>query len=632
MKLSGDLPAISRSATAFQIADLKIDPTACEVVGPGGREQLDPKVMDVFAMLVSHAGQVVLREDLLARMWPNVVVTDEALSRCIYVLRGQLSRAGGSDRYRKMIETVPKRGYRLNAEVTTVSPEPGVGPPVLLNRRVWAVAGSIGLAIVLVVVALQLVDRSPVIPTATADTQSIAVLPFVDMSEAQDKRHYSDGIAEEILNRLAQVRNLRVISRTSSFSFRDQPQDVREIAARLDVSHVLEGSLRWSGTRVRVTAQLIATSSDSHVWSASYDRNVDDLFGIQDEIAAEVAAALHVSIADRSRGQLTDVSAAALERYLQGQYFYYRRASGDLERSVEYFEEAVAIDPRYATAWAALAAGYSMLAWNNIPPDKALVAKQGDAARKAVDSDPHLAVAHARLSQFYAETRDAQQAEAHLRRAAALDPDEPLVLARMVEDAVERGDLNAAISLQRRAVAQDPLAAMRRNDLAVHLLAAEHLDEALSEYRKVREIDADAGIESGIELDMEMARILVLQRRHEEAWALVAEIPPGKYRDHAVALLHAVPERRAEADAALLRLVAATETIPDSVRLAETYAYRGMNDEAITTLEGRLVELRGDVETQEVTTWYLRYESRLSPFLKPLHADARWARFMAQGG
>ena len=122
MKTSGDLQPIRRSETAFQIAELRIDPQACEVAGPGGRERLDPKVMDVFAMLASHAGQVVLRDDLLARLWPNVIVTDEVLSRCIYVLRGQLSRAGGSERYRTMIETVPKRGYRLNAEVTAVPP------------------------------------------------------------------------------------------------------------------------------------------------------------------------------------------------------------------------------------------------------------------------------------------------------------------------------------------------------------------------------------------------------------------------------------------------------------------------------------------------------------------------------
>ncbi len=632
MKPSGDLPTISRFATAFQIADLRIDPSACDIVGPGGRERLDAKVMDVFAMLARQAGQVVLREDLLAQLWPNVVVTDEVLSRCIHVLRGQLSRAGGSERYRKMIETVPKRGYRLNAGIAPTPPQADVGPAVSSNRRALTTAGAIGFAILLVVVTLQLVDRSPVIPSATANTQSIAVLPFVDMSEGQDKRHYSDGISEEILNRLAQARNLRVISRTSSFSFSDRPPDIPEIAAKLDVSHVLEGSLRWSGTRVRVTAQLIATSSDSHVWSASYDRNVDDLFGIQDEIAAEVAAALHVNFVDGSRGPPMAIGAAALERYLQGHYFYYRRASGDLQRSVEYFEEAVAIEPRYARAWAMLSACYSRLAGENIPPDEALVAKQGEAARKAVESDPNLAVAQARLSQFYYETGDSRNGEAHWRKAAALDPDDPDVLGFEVHDAFERDDLNAAITLQRQAVAQDPLAAVPRLNLAVYLQAAEHLDEALNEYRKVREMDPDAGIESGIELDMEMARILVLQRRYAEVWTLVARIPPGKYQDHAIALLYAVPERQAEADAALLRLAAATETIPDSVRLAETYAYRGMNDAALATLEGRLVELRGDAATKDQKTHYLRFESRLSPFLKPLHADSRWAKFMAQDG
>jgi TolB-like protein/DNA-binding winged helix-turn-helix (wHTH) protein/thioredoxin-like negative regulator of GroEL len=636
VKPAGDLPATSRSETAFQVADLKVDPKSCEVVGPGGRERLDPKVMDVFAMLVRHAGQVVLRDDLLQQVWPNVVVTDEVLSRCIYVLRSQLSQAGGSDEYRKMIETVPKRGYRLNAPITPEpphTPEPRTPGPThapapagsrAANRRWLVTAGAVGIGVLLVAVATLYFDRSPATSTAirsASSAPSIAVLPFADLSENRDKRYYADGIAEEILNRLAQAQDLRVISRTSSFSFSDRPPDVQEIAAKLDVSHVLEGSLRWSGDRVRVTAQLIDAANDSHAWSASYDRNVDDLFAVQDEVAAEIATALHVTFAGDPQRSGTTVSAAALERYLQGRYFYNRSSEGDIVRATEYFEEAVAIQPRYALAWAALADSYSQLG---------LQEKQGNAARRAVESDPGLAAAHSSLAGFYFEKGEFQKMDASLSKAAELDPDNLAVLDLQIIHAVDWGDMDTAVRLQRQVVAQDPLSPVLRNNLAVYLIAAGHLDEALSEYRKAVDIHPDAGTERGLELDMEMARILVLQRRFEDAWKLVERISPGKYRDHAVALLYAAaPDRQAEADSALRRLAAATETIPDSVRLAETYAYRGEYDEAMATLEGKLVALDDEVETALQTTWYLRHECMLSPFLKPLHADPRWAKFIA---
>lgn len=392
----------------FQLEELRIYPAAGEVTGPGGREQLDPKVMGVLVFMAQHARQVVSREELLAQLWPNSIVTDDALTRCIYELRRQLSHAGGSERYKAMLETLPKRGYRLNADITPPQP----GPDMRLqarSRRPW-ITLAIALAAVaaLAIVVSQRFAHSPPQPQSSSGADgaspatvanSIAVLPFVDMSASHDQAWLADGISEEILNRLAQSRSLRVIARTSSFSFRNRQVGIAEIAARLGVTHVLEGSVRRAGDRVRITAQLIAAADNSHVWSETIDRELGDLFAIQDEIAASVAAALDVALLGEAGHSEAPVNAAAHERFLQGEFFYNRRAPGDVGRAVKYYEQAVAIDPGYARAWAALSGAYGLQFDPGGPAANDWLERQGEAARKAVEFGPGLAVAHARLSQ-----------------------------------------------------------------------------------------------------------------------------------------------------------------------------------------------------------------------------------------
>ncbi len=625
---------------AFQLAELTVDPMAGEARGPGGRERLDPKVMDVLVMLAQHAGQVVLREDLLSRLWPNVIVTDEVLSRCIYELRRQLSQAGGSERYKEMIETIPKRGYRLIGEVAFPTAPPAATPPVRPKWRLPAlIAAAAAVALLLIVVGQRVTDSpadSHPLPAASA-MNSIAVLPFVDMSEAHDQGYFSDGIAEEILNRLAQSSELRVIARTSSFSLRDRSLDVAEIARKLDVTHVLEGSVRKAGDRVRVTAQLIAASDSSHLWSDTFDRGLEDVFSVQDEIATSVATALQITLGGATLKGRMPASVEAYESFLKGEFFYYRRAPGDVERSVTYFKEATSIDPRYARAWAALAGAYSYLAWDGAQLNKELQRLQGEAALRAVELDPRLSVAHSRLSMFYAETSDGKKAEEHGRIAMALDPNEPMVLmSGMSGAAFDEGDFDKAIAIQRRIVARDPLNPVARQNLAVLLLAGGRFDEAMSEYRSVLELNPDASLD----VEIELVRIPVLQGHYAEAYAAVTRMPEGKYRDHGLALLYRAPDHRAEADAALARLIRrkseAAESIVggvmDEVRLAEVQAFRGMTGEAFTTLTGKKDALERGPDSERPVVFYFQNEVRVSPFLKALHSDPRWSAIISEAG
>lgn len=624
---------------AFQLGEFRIDPSSGELEGPGGREKLDPKVMDVFVELARHSGQVVLREDLLARLWPRVVVTDEVLSRCIYELRRQLALAGGDEHYKELIETMPKRGYRLNGEVTfSAIPKPRAEPS--RSRLFYPALAAIAAALITLLVVLgQRLAGAPAdsrSAPAVAALNSIAVLPFTDMSEGHDQGYFSDGIAEEILNRLAHSNQLRVIARTSSFALRDQSLDVPTIAKKLGVTHVLEGSVRKAGDRIRVTAQLLTAADGSHLWSETFERRYSDAFAIQDEISTSVATALQITLAGgNSRGR-PPANADAYDKFLKGDYFYFRRAPGDLERSIAYFKQAIASDPRYARAWAALAGAYRILSWQGVDADWDMQRLQGEAALRAVELDPGLAVAHWRLAQFYEETSDSKKAEEHERIARTLDPNEPLILGSLGSDAIDKGDIDKAIAIQRWLLAQDPLNGVIRQNLAVYLMADEQFDAAMSEFRGVLELNPDAGPD----IEIELVRIHVLQGQDSKAFAAVSRMPKGKYRDHGLALLYRAPIHRVESDAAYARLLAQKSggtvgvgsDIIDEIRLAEVQAFRGLDDGAFATLNGKKAALIQRWGTTLPFVPYLQHECKTSPFLKRLHADPRWAEFSSPPG
>lgn len=609
----------------FWLDGLLIKPVTGEVAGSGGAEKLDPKVMDVLLLLAQHYGQVVSREDLHEQLWPNAVVTDDALTRCIHELRRQLSHAGGDERYRTLIETLPKRGYRLNGTVTAQEPEVTVPAPSRARRH-WLTAGAAAIVLGLVLFAVLRRDE-PAAPPVEA-LNSIAVLPFVDMSEAQDQGFFGDGIAEEILNRLTRSGDLRVISRTSSFAFRGLATDIREIADTLGVDHVLEGSVRRSGARVRITAQLISAANNSHVWSETYDRDVGELLAVQDEIAEAVASALRVTLAAGSPGTGLPVNPEAYELFLQGRFFFSRRAPGDIELAVKYYQDALAIDPGFASAWAALAGAYNLLAARDRKSPEHWLELQGDAARKAVKLAPGLAMAHARLAQYYSNMADRQNADAHFRTAMSLDPDDPLVMGLAGDRAVRRGDLDGVVEIWRQLVNRNPLSATDRGNFAHFLAAAGRLDEAVIELRRALELNPDA--RWAVRFDL--ARVLVRQQHYDQAIAEILQLPAGEPRDSGMAILHAVPGYEAEADAALQRL-ATLPPDPESIHLAELYVAHGLNDAAFASLKALFDALARSAESRY---WANSQASALqmhmiqSWYLKPLHPDPRWAALMAE--
>src|SRR6476659_602123 len=286
----------------------------------------------------------------------------------------------------------------------------------------WA-AVAIGLLVLgAIIAAFMIVSRRPTTSLTAIPERSIAVLPFVDMSAGKDQEYFSDGISEELLNLLAKIPQLQVTARTSSFSFKGKETSIPEIARTLHVANVLEGSVRKAGNNVRITAKLIKAGTDTHLWSQTYDRKLDDIFAIQDEIAADVVKQLKVTLLGAApKVRTTDPEAYAL--YLQAVQLGRQNTTEAYKQSDALYRKVLAIDPRYAPAWSELSRNFYNETNMGLLSNKEGFAQAREAARKALAIDSEYAPAHARIG-FIAMSGDNDLASAalHLERALALDP------------------------------------------------------------------------------------------------------------------------------------------------------------------------------------------------------------------
>ena len=382
------------------------------------------------------------------------------------------------------------------------------------------------------------------------------------------------------------------------------------------MGHLLEGTVWREGRRVRVTAQLIDASSGSHLWSAAYERDLDDVFAVQREIATGVADALETRLANRTGPEnALPVDAVAHEDFLRGQFFYHRRAPGDLDRALHYYERSAGRDPKYARAWAGVAAITCIQTEIGDTPLESGLPRLLEAATKSVALDPRMAAGHLRLGCYYRLVGERRRAEHHNARAFRLEPANPLTIGIQAGLAAERGQFDEAIALQRRIVAADPLSATYINHLGGYLFAAGRLEEARMQFLRAHELSPEFGVDL-------LAQSLVLLRKLDAALTFVEQLGPGPDRDEGLALVYHALGRTADADAALTRLAAISATA-DPFRLAEVHAYRGNADEAFAWLElaARPIDSRSGVLPAARQLW----EMRASPILAPLHADSRWA-------
>jgi eukaryotic-like serine/threonine-protein kinase len=323
---------------------------------------------------------------------------------------------------------------------------------------------------------------------------SIAVLPFVNMSGDKEQEYFSDGLTEEIINALTQIPELKVIARTSSFAFRNKEQDIRRIAEALSVTSILEGSVRKAGSRIRITAQLISAADGSHLWSERYDRELNDIFAIQDEISGAIAEKLRLQLSKRHRVESYTENLEAYNLYLKGRHYFKKMTAEGFPKSKEYFEQAIALDQNYALAWCGLADYYQILGTNGFMPPAVANTECRKAVQRALELDEMLPEAHAVSAVLCILEYDWNGSERELRRALDLNPKSDVVLTiYSIYYLLPLQRFDEAIAVSKRALDLDPLSPLMYCNLGLIYLFSRQWDRALEQYKHALEIDPHFG-------------------------------------------------------------------------------------------------------------------------------------------
>ncbi len=446
--------------------------------------------------------------------------------------------------------------------------------------------------------------------------RSIAVLPFLDLSPDMDHEYFSDGLSEELLNLLAKIPDLHVASRTSSFAFKGTDAQILEVADALMVGHVLEGSVRRSGDKVRITAQLIKAANGFHVWSETYDRDFNDVFEVQDDIAQRVVDALRITLLSPTpRVRATDPD--AYTRFLQARYLHQQFTPDSMESALTLYKQVIAIDPDYVPAWTNTASIYINQAMNNVRPAKEGMALAREAAQTAIDLDPEYASGYSQLAWIaHVYDGDLKSAALFYERAVDLEPTNAVVLGNAAVLAESLGRLGLAISLKKYLTEATPTSAISHNNLALAYYYANRLGEAEDSIRTT--VVLSPGYMGA---QYRLGTILLMREDYETALATYEREKDEEYRLKGHALAHYALGDQAEADAALQTLIDDWgEMYPGEV--AHVYAYRGQLDAAFEWLEKRY-------EKGGPGSWG---EQKLDLLLDNLRDDPRWDPFLQKMG
>ncbi len=613
------MPA-EETSSALRIGEWTVHP-ALDCISRGTETQkLEPRAMRLLLCLADSAGAVVSVDRLLAEVWADVVVGSASVYQAVSQLRKILGDVDPSPTY---IATIPRKGYRLVAPVqraaepanTPRSPAPPAVPP----RRAWVIAGAfIALALA---AAYFMADKawrsagSAESPAAISD-KSIAVLPFVDMSEKKDQEYFSDGLAEELIEQLGKTPGLKVIARTSSFSFKGKSDDIPTIALKLKVANVLEGSVRRSGNHLRVSTQLIRADSGQPLWSETFDREFKDVFAIQDEIGAAVVTALKVQLNGEStpaRGHGT-TNPDAYNAYLLGRQLHLQGTVTSWRQAIEAYEKAIELDPHYADAYADLAVSEYYLA--DQTGDHALGKAAEQAAQKAIDLDPRLASGYSvRAFLRYLYRYEWVGAESDLKQALALEPTNSRVLSRYGNLLSYLGRTEEATAMLRKAIEEDPLQNTNWYELGIALSESGDragADDAFHHALAIRPTDNFS--------KFHLARLQLIEGKTQEALATFQSNGDEEFRDAGVAMVEYTLRDGRASQQALEKLIA-TGAGDAAYQIAEVYAWRGEKDKAFEWLErayrqqdGGLADLRADLQLAS-----LRSDPRYVAMLRKLN-------------
>lgn len=465
--------------------------------------------------------------------------------------------------------------------------------------------------------------------TGKIDSRStIAVLPFANMSRNEDGDYFSDGLAEELINVLSKISGLRVAARTSAFSFKGKQTTIAEIGKALNVGSVLEGSVRIAGNRVRIVVQLVNVEDGYHLWSESYDRTMEDIFAVQDDIAESVVKELRVRllgkeaspeeiekvVAEAARGRTANPEAQRL--MLLGRYFLDRTTREDTTKAIGYFRESLDLDPGYALCWAELGRAYSIEAGRAWTPVKEGFDRSREATMQALSLEPNLAEGYAQLGRIQATYDcDLPGAESSYKRAIELAPGSSSVLDGAGILAYKLGRMEEALAFGRQVMTLDPLSAAFWHNLGLTCHAAGLLAESEKAFRRALELVPQRFVTNAL-----LALVMLDQERHKDAMAQAMLEPYEMWRIWALAILHHAAGQKNDSDEALRRLIEEFAG-GNAYQIAEAYAMREEADQAFGWLE-RAYEERDSGLTH----------AKVNPRFRPLHHDPRWIPLLIKIG
>jgi TolB-like protein/DNA-binding winged helix-turn-helix (wHTH) protein/Tfp pilus assembly protein PilF len=642
---------MASETTTYRFGPYRVNPRTRELSKHGIRLKLRPQPFQVLQALVQRAGDVVSREELRCALWTADTYVDfeHGLNTSIKELRGVLGDSASEPRY---IETLPKLGYRMIAPVEAEGPtapasridEPQTAEPegqADKKAEDEAVAGAqqqpllrrlspvlVGLVLLLALAAYWQRPRSRIRSRPAGGRLMLAVLPFENLTGDATQEYLSDALTEEMIAQLGRLNpeQLGVIARTSAMHYKHSPDRVFQIGQELNVQYVMEGSIRRSGDRVRVSAQLIRVQDEAQAWARQYDRQITNLLSIEDEIAREISDEIQLTLGDRkpsspvNRPSLSPQQSEAYDLYLKGLYFWNKRSTDDFWQAAKYFQQAISKDPNSAPSYAGLANCYALVGGYSNEPRPEYMIQARSAALHALQLDETLPEAHTALAVIVQNyDLDWPTAEREYQRAIALNPNYATAHQWYAEHLGYRGRFDEAFRESERARHLDPLSLIIGADNAILLYYSRQYDRSVDKFQAVLEMDptfthADQVVLPYLEKGMfaeALARIDRLKRTYSDQPVLWSDL----------AYINGRSGRQEQARRAVEKLKQLYRPEQDPKLFVLAYLGLGDKEQAIAWLERAYAQ-----HSNELTTL------KVDPAYDPLRGDPRFQELLHRVG
>jgi TolB-like protein/DNA-binding winged helix-turn-helix (wHTH) protein/Tfp pilus assembly protein PilF len=565
--------AANSTARILRFGAFELDVQNGELRRAGVLIKLSPQQLQVLQLLAENAGQLLTREEIQREVWGSDVFVDfdRNLNVCVAQIRASLNDDSDAPRF---IQTIPKRGYKFIAPVERIGAPPtaiSVAPPPAARRSFWIVPCAIALLAGCVAGAAYLYWRQP----PPSQRVIVATLPFENLSGDSKEAIFADGLTEELIGQLGSLNpdRLGVIGRSSIMRYKGAAHGIDQIGRDLHADFVIEGTVRRSEGQIRIAAHLVKVTDQAQVWTDTSERGESEMFRLEEESAARIAAAVSEKLLGGAHANTTRAHAAnqeAYEAYLNGRYLQHNRNRGEYTRSIAYFEQASKLDPQFDLAYSAAAESYVMLGRSGSPSQEVFPQARAAAENALAINEANEAAHNALANAFFWSEWNWKEAERHFARAVALNSSFSQAHYDYAFFLVAMGRTEQGLTSLRRAIAADPLSTHVNMDAGWLYLQAHRFDDAIRQARRALELEPGLGEANGC-----IVRALIDQRKFKQA----LEVVPG-WRGSAVN-----PEEALKQSYRLKVQDAEKSGKADPFSLAMLYAFLGENSKALDSLE-----------------------------------------------